>query len=169
MSEIVAVLVPETVSEPQAETQEQTSAEPSPIVIPKPVNPKARSHSFGKKHQRSSNNGLTLALPIAWVLSTILVIILTIVSTNPSGAIDTICQNSQGSKDYCRLLVQLVGPVTLQEQFKNTALINDENQEKSLEFCEYRANIEAKKIDREKPYRKTPRFSSDGVLIFLMS
>jgi hypothetical protein len=104
----------------------------------------------------------SLILPIAWAIATCVVIVVAIISTNPSSSLVEICQNAKGSPQYCQLALQLVGDVTYEEMSDNLVPMTLEAEERASEFCEMRGNVSAGKTLKEAADEKIPVESSYG-------
>lgn len=168
MAEVTAVLEPETAkaaaaSENSHEPAITSSPEQAPTTVgaglkPTPTRtniPKTRRIAQPAKWQ-------LLALPIGWLILTIIVITLAIRSVNPSELVDTACRNATGKQEYCRLAVQLVGELSFQEASQNAVPMTPGAIDQSLKACEVSGNIRAGKTLKEALNTNIPVLSSSG-------
>jgi hypothetical protein len=76
---------------------------------------------------RKTRSPWHLALPVAWVTFTIIVITLAIGSANPNELAIAACQSAAGKQEYCRLAVQLVGELTFHEVSQNAVPLTEDD------------------------------------------
>lgn len=164
LSEIQGVLDLEAVKAAVARGEYQEPASEPSLNLPVTADssPKSRERVSSSPRQRSKTSSLpsanwkSLILPIAWAIATCIVIVIAIISTNPSSSIVEICQNAKGSPEYCQLAVQLVGEVTLEDMSDKLVPMTLEAEERASEFCEMRGNISAGKTLKEAAEERIP-------------
>jgi hypothetical protein len=112
-----------------------------------------------------------LILPGIWILVTMILILVGIVSHNSpnvatSGEIPTLCKNTIGSREYCRLAVDLAGEKAIAQAPKSLFPLTDVTESVADYGCARYANLKAgmaiAKIDPE----TTPVISSHGEKVF---
>ena len=169
MDDVMAVLEPET-AVAASDSQEPAMTSPpeqASTTVPKTAiqrTPQAPTRTNISKTKRKTLpvNLQLLALPIAWVIFTVIVITLAVRSVNPSELVATACRNATGKQAYCQLAVQLVGELTFQQVSQTAVPLTPERTDRSLKACEVFGNIRAGKTLREAAKTNIPVLSSFG-------
>jgi uncharacterized membrane protein YvlD (DUF360 family) len=149
MSEVQAVLDFEALKAAAKQEASQEAANIPAITETTEIkaNVSSSRRSQTSRSATSSKHWSSLAFPIGWAIATLMVIVLGIVSANPTQAVEKICQNATGSKEYCELAVKIVGATTLQSQVNDAIPMTDKAKGDSFEFCREIAYHNLKKTD----------------------
>ena len=111
-----------------------------------------------------------LILPAAWILATVILLLLGIISNNSttftaSQQIPSLCSNSLGSANYCRLAVNLAGEKTIAQSPQSLFPLTEVTETIATYGCERYANLKAR-IKSDIAPEQTPVISSYGEKIF---
>ncbi|MGB5710651.1 MAG: hypothetical protein WBM44_07045, partial [Waterburya sp.] len=111
-----------------------------------------------------------LILPGVWILATVILLVLGIMSNNSttiiaSQQIPSLCSNTIGSTNYCRLAVNLAGEKTIAQPPKSLFPLTEVTETVATYGCERYANLKAKISSNIAP-EQTPVRSSYGEKIF---
>ncbi|WP_009632988.1 phage holin family protein [Synechocystis sp. PCC 7509] len=167
MTEVMVIIEPEPVK--VAPPQNTTSGEHITNLSPTRVTQKHPSQTNTSKKQKivSTAKFHPLALPIAWLIFTFIVISLTISSFDPEQALKAACKNTTGKQEYCRLAVQMVGETTFKQAAKIfTFPMNSILQKESIELCLNKANSNAGRSRRQGTNIEVLPLSTYGEEIF---
>lgn len=112
-----------------------------------------------------------LILPSAWILTTVLLILWSIWSNGnsqviTSGQIPSLCQNTIGSPNYCRLAVNLAGAKTISQSPRSLFPLTEVTETVATYGCERYANLKAGVDNDNLAPEQTPVISSYGEKIF---
>ena len=111
-----------------------------------------------------------LTLPAAWILATVILLLLGIISNNStsfiaSEQIPSLCSNTLGSANYCRLAVNLAGEKKIARSPQSLFPLAEETETVATYGCERYANHKAG-IKKDIAPEQTPVISSYGEKIF---
>lgn len=111
-----------------------------------------------------------LILPAAWILATVILLLLGIMSNNStsfitSEQIPSLCSNTLGSANYCRLAVNLAGEKTIAQSPPSLFPLTEVTETVATYGCERYANLKAR-IKSDIAPEQTPVISSYGEKIF---
>ena len=111
-----------------------------------------------------------LILPSAWIFATIILLILGIMTNNSntviaSEQIPSLCSNTIGDPNYCRLAVNLVGEKKISQSPKSLFPLTEVTETVANYGCERYANLKARVASNIAP-EQTPVISSHGEKIF---
>ena len=109
-------------------------------------------------------------IPLVWTLATVILICLGIYNNNSqvhstSEQIPALCQSTIGSRDYCRLGVNLAGKNAIQPISENVIPLTEVTETVAKFGCERFANVKAGAFDNLDP-AQNPVISSYGERIF---
>ncbi len=167
MTEVMVIIEPEPVK--VAPPQETTSGEHITHLSPTRVTQKHPSQTNTAKKQKTASTIKfhPLALPVAWLIFTFIVISLTISSFDPEQGLKAACKNTTGKQEYCRLAVQIVGETTFKQAAKLfTFPMNSILQKESIELCLNKANSNAGRSRRQGTNIEVLPLSTYGEEIF---
>ena len=111
-----------------------------------------------------------LILPSAWVVVTVILLILGIISNNSSSTVASaqiprFCSNSLASSEYCRLAVNLVGEKKISQSSPSLFPLTEVTETVATYGCERYANLKARIKSNIAP-EQTPVRASHGEQIF---
>ncbi len=111
-----------------------------------------------------------LIFPSVWVLVTVILLVLGIMTNNSntviaSEKIPSLCSNTIGDPNYCRLAVNLVGDKTISQSPKSLFPLTEVTETVATYGCERYANLKARISSNIAP-EQTPVISSHGEKIF---
>lgn len=165
MTEVMTIVEAET---PIAEAvQEIANVEETPKISTPNVTQKRATQTkinTAKTQKTVSTVKLhPLALPIGWIIFTLIVITFAIGSFDSDKLTAEACKNTTGKPEYCKLAVQLVGEVTFQQAAQQfTSPMTPSMKTRSLDACEIQGTIYAGKNFREAQEKRNPVMSSYG-------
>ena len=142
--------------------QTQTSQRRLGRGVLAPLSSVAPTRSKNVKIRKTKAKTWQLALPIGWVIFTVIVIVLAVRSVNPSELTDAACKNATGSRQYCHLAAQILGEMTFQAVSQNAVPLTPSGKEQSLKDCEVFGNVRAGKTLRQSIETVIPVLSSSG-------
>lgn len=109
-------------------------------------------------------------LPLAWTMVTVILIILAIYTSNSdnkfaSPQISSLCNNTIGSPNYCRLAVNLAGAQKIKQSSSSIFPISEATEKAAIYGCQRYANVKAGISGNIDP-QQTPVISSHGEQVF---
>ncbi|MGL6337590.1 MAG: hypothetical protein ACRC80_00435, partial [Waterburya sp.] len=106
-------------------------------------------------------------LPLLWTSATVLLLMLGIYSNTgiTSSQIPSVCKNTIGSPNYCRLAVNLAGSNTIKQAPQNIFPLTPKTTQAAIFGCQRYANLKAGVAGNLNP-QQTPVISSHGEKIF---
>lgn len=112
----------------------------------------------------------TFILPLAWTMITVILIILAIYTSNSdnkfaSPQISSLCNNTIGSPNYCRLAVNLAGAQKIKQSSSSIFPISEATKKSAIYGCQRYANVKAGISGNIEP-QQTPVISSHGEQVF---
>ncbi len=162
MTEVMPIMEPEPAkTEP---IQEIAKAEETPKTYTINSDRQRTTQTKTSKTQKTSAlESHPLALPIAWLIFTLIIITFAIGSFDSDKLTAEACKNATGKPEYCKLAVKLVGEVTFQQAAQQfTSPMTPTMKTRSLSVCEIQGTIYAGKNFREAQEKKNPVISSYG-------
>jgi hypothetical protein len=159
MRELMPMIEPEPViAEVPQEVATETAKTPAKSDRQRPT----QTHTT--KTQKTAAVKLNpLALPIGWLVLTLIIIVCAVGSFDSNKVIAAACKNPTGKPEYCKLAVQLVGAATFHDAAQQfTTPMPVDIKDESLRSCIVQANIYAGKTLRESLESKIPALSSYG-------
>ncbi len=163
IAEVIVILEPEPAETTPAQVESQEEAAIASLqvstteTVRKPTAQIPTRTPISKTRKKAQQTKLhPLALPLGWLVFTLVAIALAVHSVNPSELVAKACKNTTGKQEYCRLAVQLVGELTFHNVSANAAPLTSEEKTQSVRACEDFGNIRAGKTLREVRETKIP-------------
>ena len=165
MTEVLAIIAPEPpIVEADRESDRTEDTQKTSTINTTQKRPtQHKTHTSKTQNTTSTVKLHPLALPIGWIIFTLIVITFAIGSFDSDKLRAEACKNTTGKPEYCKLAAQLVGEVTFQQAAqKFTNPMTPSMKTRSLDVCEFQGTIYAGKNFREAQEKRNPVISSYG-------